>query len=169
MPNHIQTRTIVSRDIGVVPAVYKSVHCCEIIPGKLYMGDIYSCVSAVRTMIMGVNIKRVISLGNVGAKYPTFDDVSYYRIVVKDDISQNISEYFESCYKFIEEDDGAVLVHSMNGNSRCATIIAAYLIKKLGMTTESALALIQEKRMSVGTNEGFLEQLRKYEIQNSVL
>ena len=63
-----------------------------------------------------------------------------------------------------EEGEGrAVLVHCMQGVSRSTTVVLAYLMRHQGMRLEEALALAKEKRPRVQPNQGFLDQLKRYE------
>jgi len=57
-----------------------------------------------------------------------------------------------------------VLVHCRHGQSRSATVVAAYLIaNKICGGVEEAMDFLKEKRPRVNPNDGFMEQLRKYE------
>ena len=77
-----------------------------------------------------------------------------------------IYDYFEQANEFINKCklEGAVmLVHCKLGISRSASFIIAYLIKYNKFTLESALEFVKEKRKQIKPNEGFIEQLHKYE------
>ncbi|TFK66376.1 phosphatases II [Pluteus cervinus] len=58
-----------------------------------------------------------------------------------------------------------ILVHCSAGVSRSPTIIAAYLIKRQGLTLKQALGLMIRARPIVCPNSGFLEQLKEMEIE----
>lgn len=53
---------------------------------------------------------------------------------------------------------GKVVVHCYQGVSRSATIVAAFLMLKRGMSAEEALKTLRKKR-EIFPNEGFLNQL----------
>jgi Dual specificity phosphatase, catalytic domain len=55
------------------------------------------------------------------------------------------------------------MVHCFMGISRSTSFVVAYLMKKLGMSAESALAVVKARRPCVKPNESFLRQLQKYE------
>ena len=51
------------------------------------------------------------------------------------------------------------------GVSRSATAVIAYLIRFKGLTADKAYDLVREKRTIASPNDGFLNQLKKYERQ----
>ena len=55
-----------------------------------------------------------------------------------------------------------VLFYGGDGVSRAATLGCAYLMRRWGLSTASALAYIK-RGMSCDPNHGFLEQLEEYE------
>lgn len=57
---------------------------------------------------------------------------------------------------------GIVVVNCVMGWSRSATIVAAYLISKKGMSASQALETIRAHR-PIRPNPGFLQQLAEYE------
>jgi atypical dual specificity phosphatase len=58
---------------------------------------------------------------------------------------------------------GRVLVHCMQGKSRSASIVLAYMMAVLGYRLEDALRVAVTARPIVEPNAGFMDQLRKYE------
>ena len=56
-----------------------------------------------------------------------------------------------------------MLVHCVQGISRSASVVLAYLIKYEGMSTDAAVALVKRRRGIANPNAGFLRQLRAYE------
>ena len=55
-------------------------------------------------------------------------------------------------------------VHCYKGQSRSPTIVAAYLIATLKVSTSDALEAIKAKRPMVLPNHGFLRQLEQWEV-----
>lgn len=73
------------------------------------------------------------------------------------------AEWFEPTFQMIDEGiaRGRVLIHCEWGRSRSAAILAAYLIKRKGMSCEEALAYLSGKRPEVDSK--FREELKSYE------
>ena len=79
-----------------------------------------------------------------------------------------MTQFFEVAFDFIDgalkkSEDTVVLVHCQAGMSRSATILASYLMKLKGLTSDEALTLLKSKRSKVSPNGGFLLQLKSYE------
>jgi len=82
--------------------------------------------------------------------------------------NEDLLGHFEQCFNFIEQatsNGGKVLVHCEWGVSRSATVMIAFLMKKLHINYSEARKLLQSKRPEIYPNEGFVEQLLKYENQ----
>lgn len=79
---------------------------------------------------------------------------------IEDSESARLNCYFEECAKFIERGlkHGAVYVYSPNGRSRSATVLAAFLMMRKGMSGVDALRAIHIRK-PVRPNDGFLRQL----------
>jgi Dual specificity phosphatase, catalytic domain len=100
----------------------------------------------------------------------------YKRIPVFDNRGEDLLQYMEQSYRFIEEGKhyGGVLVHCHKGVSRSSTFVLGYLMKKNSMTLDEALEYVKTIRPIVMPNLAFMAQLRAYETtldkerQNSV-
>jgi hypothetical protein len=96
---------------------------------------------------------------------------SFLRVPVVDERDQEIHLYFRQAIEFIEsalttnqrESHNRVVIHCKHGQSRSATIAAAWLIKCREQTTDEAIAYLKECRPKVSPNEGFIGQLKSYE------
>lgn len=82
---------------------------------------------------------------------------SYLWLDLKDEPGEDISKYFNESYAFIDEHlkDSNVLIHCQAGVSRSASVVIAYLIKKLKINYLKALSFVRDKRPSVKPNSGF--------------
>lgn len=91
----------------------------------------------------------------------------YKKINIRDDPEENIKLYFDECFHFIEEGlhSGCILVHCNAGISRAATIIIGYLIKFHKMKFQEAFQFVKKVRPSIRPNNGFIKQLKEYEIE----
>lgn len=90
----------------------------------------------------------------------------YKRIPVFDNRGEDLIQYMDQSYRFIEEGKhyGGVLVHCHKGVSRSSTFVIGYLMKKNGMTLDEALEYVKTIRPIVMPNLAFMAQLRAYEI-----
>ena len=117
------------------------------------------------------NITRVLIIGRQIEHFFESDSrFTYHQIPVNDETTENIRQYFEECFAFIEqrlddngETDGNLLVHCVAGMSRSPTIVVAYLMRKYSLPLTDALNFVKHKRSIVNPNPGFLRQLKKYE------
>ncbi len=142
----------------------------EIIDG-LWLGDFSSAVKIKNLKNKG--IKKILTVirqmgifengdYDPGPNYKSEDGFIQKRIEINDFQNENIIKYFGECLKFIDGNE-KVLVHCMQGASRSATIVIAYLMWKKNMEYEKALYFVQKKRSIVEPNEGFKQQLKLFE------
>jgi protein-tyrosine phosphatase len=128
---------------------------------NLFIGDIKSANDI--DFINKYNIKYIINLSN--EEINLFPDIKYKHIKIQDLPSENILQYFDTCFDIIDnclENDIAILVNCFAGMSRSASIIVAYFIKKNNLTVFEAHSLVYTKRPIIYINRGFLMQLQNY-------
>ncbi|TRY54167.1 hypothetical protein DNTS_034842 [Danionella cerebrum] len=92
--------------------------------------------------------------------------VHYKRLPATDNSKQNLRQYFEEVFEFIEEahqSGRGVLVHCQAGVSRSATIVIAYLMKHTLMTMTDAYKYVRSRRPIVSPNLNFMGQLLEFE------
>ncbi|KAJ8396436.1 hypothetical protein AAFF_G00017420 [Aldrovandia affinis] len=92
--------------------------------------------------------------------------VRYKRLPATDNSRQNLRQYFEEVFEFIEEahqTGRGVLVHCQAGVSRSATIVIAYLMKHTLMTMMDAYKYVRGRRPVVSPNLNFMGQLLEFE------
>jgi len=135
----------------------------DIIPGyKLYLGSQDAAVN-----VEGLNEKGVKHILNVATgitnKYPEL--FVYCSIPILDVEGSNIREMFDECFSFIDKarEEGGVLVHCNAGVSRSATVVIAYIMKRKGLSFEEAYKLVKSVKKDIKPNDGFHEQLLKYD------
>ena len=96
-----------------------------------------------------VHLSNILIVGRI--TYPLFTDCF---------------RYFSRTTDFIDEavqrKDGLVVVNCVMGWSRSATVVAAYLMMKKGMSSQEALETIRQSR-PIRPNPGFLQQLADHE------
>jgi len=90
---------------------------------------------------------------------------SYKRISVYDASTSDLLQYADEVVSFISSGmhHGSVLVHCQRGVSRSVTCACFFLMRKVGMTLESALKLCRARRSVADPIPAFVEQLAEYE------
>jgi len=123
------------------------------------------------------NLKELTVRTNIGfilnvtweaaEQYP--DQFKYKRVTISDKAAEPISDHFEEVFEFIEiaRKDGTknVLVHCVQGISRSATMVIAYLMWSKRISFQRALQHVVKRRAVVNPNPGFRERLQMYEKQ----
>jgi protein-tyrosine phosphatase len=94
-------------------------------------------------------------------------DVSlvYLNVRLKHD-SENIQEFFESIFEFVDkarDEKRAVLIHCFFGQSRSAVIVVAYLMKKLRLDFHRAYELVRMACPCINPHHILLFQLSEFE------
>ncbi|KAJ1628935.1 protein-tyrosine phosphatase-like protein [Pavlovales sp. CCMP2436] len=134
----------------------------EVSPG-LYIGS----VGAARNLeaLKAAGITAVVCATSEAAPYFP-ETLKYLHIKVRDEAGVRISKHFDDSFAFIERGlfgGGAVLVHCVVGRSRSGTLVAAYLMRKYGLTMGAALEQIRRVRPQVAPNPSFAIQLLRLE------
>ncbi|XP_023649965.1 uncharacterized protein [Paramormyrops kingsleyae] len=118
-------------------------------------------------LLLQLNIGFVV---NVTTHLPLYHRdsglIHYKRLPATDSSKQNLRQYFEEVFEFIEEahqSGRAVLVHCQAGVSRSATVVIAYLMKHTLMTMTDAYKYVKSRRPVVSPNLNFMGQLLEFE------
>ena len=92
------------------------------------------------------------------------------RIPVIDEKDQQIHEHFDNAIQFLSSmgPTDRAIIHCKHGQSRSATVAAAYLIHKYDWGVTEALDHLKACRPKVCPNEGFISQLHKFAEQRKV-
>ncbi|MBN3315984.1 DUS10 phosphatase, partial [Atractosteus spatula] len=91
---------------------------------------------------------------------------NYKRLPATDSNKQNLRQYFEEAFEFIEEAHQSrkgLLIHCQAGVSRSATIVIAYLMKHTRMTMTDAYKFVKTRRPIISPNLNFMGQLLEFE------
>ncbi|XP_041037920.1 dual specificity protein phosphatase 10-like isoform X2 [Carcharodon carcharias] len=93
-------------------------------------------------------------------------NVRYKRLPATDNSKQNLRQYFEEAFEFIEAhlSGKGVLIHCQAGVSRSATLVIAYLMKHTLMTMTDAYKYVKGKRPIISPNLNFMGQLLEFEM-----
>lgn len=112
-------------------------------------------------------VTHIITLNNQ-ISFPT--RFKYYPINIDDAQCEDIYQYFDDTYEFIEQSQRtgigggyACLVHCAAGVSRSATIVLAYMMRKLHIPLDTAIKELRKDRPCIDPNLGFVIQLRAYQ------
>ena len=106
----------------------------------------------------------IIAVRGASASYPF--DFKYDKANLNDVEGENILPEIEKLLPTIHEyltEERAILVSCIYGRSRSCSIVAAYLIKYKGMTTDEAIDFIKDKRSQISPNDGYIKQLKQFE------
>ena len=104
-------------------------------------------------------------------KLPNIQNITYMNIPIDDTSSQNIEQYFDSSYNFIENavnTNNNILVHCFAGRSRSASILIAYFMKKNNWSYDLAYQYLKEKRQIINPNKFFINALKEYMIRLNI-
>ncbi len=88
-----------------------------------------------------------------------------YQEECRNNHEKDVKKWFEKAFQAIDAGlkKGNVLVHCSAGQSRSVTLMAAFLIKRHGVTTEEALNYIANRRPCIHLRPPFFAQLQAYE------
>jgi len=134
-----------------------------VLPG-LHIGSQDALVDLIKLKEKGITHVLNVATPEIKQHFP--EELIYKEVEILDLPETGILPYFASCFEFIDsalEDNKSVIVHCNQGVSRSATVIIGYLIKK-GHSYDVAYKMVKEARSKIRPNDGFIEQLKRYEI-----
>ena len=142
----------------------QSNHITEIID-KIFLGSYLS--SKNYQELEKKNIKYILNCASECKNLFENKNIKYLKLDIKDQNDFPIENFFEQGSQFIQEsinnNDGNILIHCMEGKSRSTSILMAYLIKYKNENTNSAYKILKAKRKLTMPNLGFMYKLREYE------
>jgi dual specificity phosphatase 12 len=111
-------------------------------------------------ILKSIGIKQILI---VGQELPRHGELHFkvLHIKIRDIPDENIEKYFNVTYDFIRR--APTVIHCAAGISRSATIVAAYIMRKYGITANDALAKLRMIRPIIHPNRGFMKQLQNFE------
>ena len=134
------------------------------LPG-VYLGSIGAAHN--KASLEAAGITHVLTVaGGLAPRFP--DEYTYCLVDVADSPSEPLHRHFDRCLKFIARallDGGRVLVHCFAGKSRSSTVVAAYAMATEGTSLKDTMDLITAVRPVASPNEGFMRQLRDFEVE----
>jgi len=150
---------LLSKSLKVLPV--RGFDAQEIVP-NLYLGDVYAAHNSKE--LKRRKITHIVTC-TVGVHPPYPENFKYMHLKILDCAAETIHEHFAETSQFIADalaGGGKVLVHCIRGVSRSATIVAAYLMTSLRVSSEEAVRMIRDKRPIARPNYGFVIQLAMY-------
>lgn len=139
------------------------VHTDEESGNKMYLGNFIAAQD--EKFHEEKKIKYILTVAS-GLNIRVKDKSIEHKVIEAYDLpSFNLGKFFDEAYSWIDSrlGKGNMLIHCAAGVSRSSATIIAYLIKKKGMSFETALDYVKEKRKIVCPNDGFRKQLKDYE------
>ncbi|XP_053304657.1 serine/threonine/tyrosine-interacting-like protein 2 [Spea bombifrons] len=158
---------IVQPEVSLVPPLSPDIERAELslILPFLFLGNEKDAQDLGRMVTL--NIGHVL---NVTTHLPLYHAESgalrYKRLPATDNSKQDLRQYFEEAFEFIEEAQQkgkGVLIHCQAGVSRSATVVIAYLMKHTLMTVGDAYKFVKGKRPIISPNLNFMGQLMEFE------
>ncbi|XP_025264896.1 dual specificity protein phosphatase 3 [Camponotus floridanus] len=144
----------------------QDIDCDEVYPG-IYIGDGITAKNKKYLKMLGITHLLNAAEGrrygfvNTDNNYYADTTIKYLGLQVTDLPSVDISKYFYIAANFIDEavsTGGKAFVNCMQGVSRSATCVLAYLMIKKNMLATDAIHLVRTNR-DIHPNNGFLRQL----------
>lgn len=146
---------------------YQEVRIDKVAP-RLYLGNRHQAEDLQGLRRLGVSAIVNVAAGEFQNPYESV--FTYHNVFVSDKKDEqgrrdDILRLLDPAADFVAESlqIGACFVHCMGGFSRSPTVVIAYLIKHGGLSLIDALALVKRGRPRIDPNEGFMQQLRKFE------
>jgi protein-tyrosine phosphatase len=149
---------------------------CSLIKNGIFIGNAYSVIGNYATkesdFLDELNIKVVISAlteeeyEDYMIAKEDFPNIEWHRLVIDDDESERISEYFFRVHTIISEaliDNKNVIVHCAAGMSRSPSLVIAYLMIENRWKYEEAYNFVKKRRPICEPNIGFVKQLKGLE------
>jgi protein-tyrosine phosphatase len=134
----------------------------EIIPG-LFIGDLHVAESA--PLLASLGITHVLSAMRGFVDVPSELPIRRAQIPLDDMPFSELAAFLPTSTSFLNDafrdPNARVLVHCVQGVSRSASVVAAYLMVRSGWTASQAVQFVKSKR-AVDPNFGFLAQLHEY-------
>jgi len=138
----------------------------SIIDNKLYLGNILAARSS--RSLSERRISHIISVcpDPIPAELPE-SGLAHMRISIDDVDYADLLSHLPAACRFIDQairGGGTVLVHCVQGLSRSAAVVAAYLMYSRRINATQALETIRRAREQIWPNPGFQEQLILFEL-----
>mmetsp|Transcript_6653 Transcript_6653/g.24896 ORF Transcript_6653/g.24896 Transcript_6653/m.24896 type:complete len:753 (-) Transcript_6653:33-2291(-) len=161
---HVKTvHDMLFRNLGTHSSEWISVSPPTKILRHLYVGCARN--SFEQQQLLDLNVSGVINAATeCESHFP--NTFQYLKCNVDDHPHEDIAQYFEATYQFIErsrKQKKVCFVHCFVGASRSVTIVVAYLMRKKNWSFKKAYRFVSKRRTETDVNFGFCQQLMEYE------
>eukprot|EP00756_Hemistasia_phaeocysticola_P030930 Hpha_TRINITY_DN16320_c1_g1::TRINITY_DN16320_c1_g1_i1::g.59922::m.59922 len=135
----------------------------DLICGTMYLGSLRSAQQVRIYEELGIT-----HLASIGRELTVVlsPGMEQLQLNVDDMPGVDLTPHFDAAHEFIDQamDKGeGILVHCFKGQSRSATVVVTYLMKKRGMTRDAAVAEVKKCRKCINPNPGFMDVMARYE------
>ncbi|KAL0276391.1 UNVERIFIED_CONTAM: hypothetical protein PYX00_003979 [Menopon gallinae] len=130
----------------------------------LYLGNQKNAADL--ELLKSLGVTRVLNVTSDVPGYHEAEGISYRKLPASDSGQQNLKQYFEEAFDFIDEArkvGAKVLVHCQAGISRSATITIAYVMKHRLLSMVDAYKVVKSARPIISPNLNFMGQLLELE------
>ena len=135
---------------------------------QIFAGSIESAYKTKELLKLKItHVLNVSSMAYTRRKY-----FKYLDIFIADNHTENAIKFFKITNRFIEDaikQGQKILIHSLQGRSRCWVFLIAFLIGKLRMKYTKAVEYVKERFPSAEMNDNFLTQLKHYDLEMNVI
>ncbi|KAH8106039.1 phosphatases II [Cristinia sonorae] len=137
-----------------------------IVEGRLFLGTLEAAKSP--RVLSERRITHIVSVGTepIPADNPA-SGIRQLRVPIEDVDYADLLIHLPRVCHFIHSgigEDGSVLVHCVQGLSRSAAVVAAYLMYAQQISSTAAINAVRQAREQVWINPGFQEQLVLFEL-----
>lgn len=136
----------------------------EIVP-RLYISDL--SIAENPSAMAHLGITHVVSVMRGTVNLPaTPVPLSWLQIPITDNPFSELAEHLPRAVHFIssamQDPRARVLVHCVQGISRSASVVCAFIIKEWNYTPAQAIQFVKSRRPHAEPNPGFVSQLGEY-------
>jgi protein-tyrosine phosphatase len=129
---------------------------------NIYLGDANAAYD--KEILGNYNIQAIVQA--IPVTKPDNGIETYLIIPINDHPAENLLQYISEFYNFMEKNqDKNILIHCMAGISRSASLVIAWLMYKFDFDLDTAFTYVKAKRSIINPNPGFIEQLKKLNIE----
>jgi hypothetical protein len=130
---------------------------------NIYVGPIESVFKT--KQLLGFKINCILNVSCT-----EYNKRKYFKcldVYINDNHTENAIKFFKVTNRFIDEavKNGKILIHSVQGKSRCWVFYLAYLIGSCKMKFAQAFKTVQERFPYAEPNDNFLTQLKHYDLE----